>query len=140
MIQSVSFSSAVFGAFAELYLCFLVSASAKKYQGNYNLRNLKKMSGRIKFFFFGKRKSMFCFLKKLFAFQTFFKLDFITQIIYCIIHRCLYSLFILFLFSYISSEETERRNNVNPSYKSKSSTTKWMKKEARGIIAWTLNM
>ena len=131
MIQSVSFSSAAFGAFAESYLCFLVYML---------LRNLKKMSGRKKYFFFGRRKAMFFFIKKLFVFQTFFKLDFVTQIIYCIIHRCLYSLFILFLFSYISSEETERRNNVNPSDKSKSSTTQWMKKEARGIIAWTLNM
>ena len=30
MIQSVSFTSAAFKAFAEAYLCFLVSASEKK--------------------------------------------------------------------------------------------------------------
>ena len=30
MIQSVSFTSAALEAFAEAYLCFLVSASAKK--------------------------------------------------------------------------------------------------------------
>ena len=30
MIQSASFTSAAFEAFAEAYLCFLVSASAKK--------------------------------------------------------------------------------------------------------------
>ena len=30
MIQSVSFTSAAFEAFAEAYLCFLVSTSAKK--------------------------------------------------------------------------------------------------------------
>ena len=30
MIQSVSFTSAAFEAFAEAYRCFLVSASAKK--------------------------------------------------------------------------------------------------------------
>ena len=30
MIQSVSFTSAAFEAFAEAYICFLVSASAKK--------------------------------------------------------------------------------------------------------------
>ena len=30
MIQSVSFTCAAFEAFAEAYLCFLVSASAKK--------------------------------------------------------------------------------------------------------------
>ena len=44
-----------------------------------------------------------------------FKLDFITQIIYCIIHKCLYSLFILLSFFYISFQETERRNNAKPS-------------------------
>ena len=30
MIQSIGFTSAVFEAFAETYLCFLVSASAQK--------------------------------------------------------------------------------------------------------------
>ena len=30
MVQSASFTSAAFEAFAEAYLCFLVSASAKK--------------------------------------------------------------------------------------------------------------
>ena len=51
-----------------------------------------------------ERKAMFVSLKKkvIFDFNTTFKPDFITQIIYCIIHRCLCSHFILFLFSYIS--------------------------------------
>ena len=40
--------------------------------------------------------------KVIFVFHTIFKLDFITNIIYSFIHRCMYSVFILFLFSYIS--------------------------------------
>ena len=34
VIQSLSFTSAAFEAFARVYLCFLVSASAKKCGGN----------------------------------------------------------------------------------------------------------
>ena len=34
MIHSVSFTSAAFEAFTEVYLCFLVSASAKKKKKN----------------------------------------------------------------------------------------------------------
>ena len=34
IIQSVSFTSAAFGAFAEAYLCFLLSVSAKKKETN----------------------------------------------------------------------------------------------------------
>ena len=50
-----------------------------------------------------KKKSNVSLNKKvIFVFHTIFKLDFIMQIIYCIIHRSLYPLFILFLFSYIS--------------------------------------
>ena len=41
------------------------------------------------------------------------QLDFMTQIIYCIIHRCLYSLFIHLLFSYVSFQETRHRKNTN---------------------------
>ena len=59
---------------------------------------------------------MFRLLEKLFfVFHTIFKFDFITQDNYCIIHKCLYSPFILF-FSYISFSETEYRNNDNSSY------------------------
>ena len=46
-----------------------------------------------------------CSIKKvIFVFHKTFNLDFITQIINCIIHRCLYSLFILFC-SFISVSE-----------------------------------
>ena len=42
------------------------------------------------------KKVIFFNKKVIFVFHTIFKLDFITQIIYCIIHRCLCSHFILF--------------------------------------------
>ena len=117
MIQSVSFTSAAFEAFAEAYLCFLVSASAKKNAEVIKfLGILKKYVSENKIYFCSRKKSNVSLNKKvIFVFHTIFKLDFITQIIYCIIHRCLYSLFILFLFSYISFYETEHRHNVNPS-------------------------
>ena len=43
------------------------------------------------------------------------KLDFMTQIIYCILHRCLYFIFKLLLFYYISFQETGYKKNINPS-------------------------
>ena len=97
MIQSVSFTSAAFKYFAEGYLCFLASASAIRF-----LRILRKYVPKNKCFHL-KKKSNVSFNKKvIFVFRMIFKLYFITQqIIYCIIHRCLYSLFILLLFSYI---------------------------------------
>ena len=98
MIQSVSFTSAAFEAFAEAYLCFLVSASAKKNAEVIKfLGILKKYVSKNKIYFCSRKKSNVSLNKKvIFVFHTIFKLDFITQIIYCITHRCLYSLFILF--------------------------------------------
>ena len=91
-------------AFAEAYLCFLVSASAKKNAEAIKfLGILKKYVSRNKIYFRLKKKSNVSLNKKvIFIFRTIFKFDFITQIIYCIIHRCLYSFFIQFLFSCIS--------------------------------------
>ena len=64
---------------------------------------LKKYVSENKIYFCSRKKSNVSLNKKvIFVFHTIFKLDFITQIIYCIIHRCLCSLFILFLFSSIS--------------------------------------
>ena len=52
-------------------------------------------------------------LKKVtFVFHTFFKLEFMAQIIYCIIYKYMYPHFILFLFYYISLQETGPRNNM----------------------------
>ena len=94
MIQSVSFTSAVFKAFAEAYLCFLVSALSKKM-----LRYITKFLGILKTNL-SENKIYFCSRKKssevIFVFHTIFKLDFITQIIYWISQRCLYPHFIIF--------------------------------------------
>ena len=99
MIQSVSFTSAAFEAFAEAYLCFLVSASAKKNAEVIKfLGILKKYVSENKINFWSKKKSNVSLNKKvIFVFHKIFKLDFIKQVIYCVIHRCLYSLFILSL-------------------------------------------
>ena len=67
MIQSVSFSSAAFEAFAKAYLYFSVSSLVKKIKikkkrsrGIQILRNHKKsMSPRINFFFLKKEKQCF---------------------------------------------------------------------------------
>ena len=104
MIQSVSFTSAAFEDFTEAYLCFLVSATAKE---NDEVRKflgiLKKYVSENKIDFCSGKKSNVSLNKKVIVvFHTIFKLDIITQIIYCIIHRCLRSHFLLFLLSYIS--------------------------------------
>ena len=60
MIQSVSFTSAAFEAFAEAYLCFLVSASAKKKQNAEAIKFLgilKKYVSNNKIYFCLKKKS-----------------------------------------------------------------------------------
>ena len=55
----------------------------------------KKMLNKI--YFCSRKKSNVLLNKKvIFVFHTIFELDFITQIIYCIIHRYLCSHFILF--------------------------------------------
>ena len=71
---------------------------------------LKKYVSKNKIFFIQERKAIFLLIKKLFfVFHTIFKLDFITQIIYCIINRRLCSHFILFFVILYQS----LRNNVN---------------------------
>ena len=105
MIQSVSFTIAAFEAFAEAYISMFFSiclskqnAEVIKFWGT-----LKKYVSDNKILFASGKKSNVSLNKKVsFVFHTIFKLDFITQIIYCIIHRCLCSHFILFLFSYIN--------------------------------------
>ena len=58
---------------------------------------LKKYVSENKIYFCSRKKSNVSLNKKvIFVFHTISKLDFITQIIYCIIHRCLCSHFILF--------------------------------------------
>ena len=60
------------------------------------------MTPRTKYIFVQERKALFRLIKKLFLSFTQFSNNSITQIICCIIHRCLCSHFILFFFSYIT--------------------------------------
>ena len=58
---------------------------------------LKKDVFENKIYFSSRKKSNLLLNKKvIFIFHTIFKLDFIKQIIYCIIHRCLRFHFIFF--------------------------------------------
>ena len=75
MIQSVSFTSAAFEAFAEAYLCFLVSASAKKENNNAEAIKFLEILKKIRLpeqniFLFKKEKSNILLNKKLFLFFT----------------------------------------------------------------------
>ena len=91
MIQSASFTSAAFEAFAEAYLSFLVSAEVdtkKTVEVIKFLGILKKYVSKNKIYFCSRKKSNVSLNKKvIFVFHTISKLDFITQIIDCIIHR-----------------------------------------------------
>ena len=90
-------TSASFEAFAEVYLYFLVSAFAKKNAETTKfLEIFKKNVSKNKIYFCFKEESNFLLNNKvIFVFHMIFNLNFITQMIYCIIHICLYSLFIL---------------------------------------------
>ena len=78
MILSWRFTSAAFEAFAEPYLCFLVSASAKKKKKK-NAEVIKflgilkeNMSSWIKYIFVQERKAIIRLIKKLFLSFTQF--------------------------------------------------------------------
>ena len=70
-----------------LFSTCLGQKTAKKYI----LRNLKKYISKNEIYFSLKKES------NVLNISDIFKLYFVTQIIYSIIHRCLYSIFILFL-------------------------------------------
>ena len=95
-MQHSKFASAVgkYWGFAEVYLCFLMSVSAKRIAEAIGI--LKKYVSKSKIYFCLKKKSNVLLNKNYFClshnFQTWFhKAD---HLLYC--HRCLYSLFILF--------------------------------------------
>ena len=93
MIQSVNFTSATFESFAEGYLCFFSICLAKKKNAKAIkfLEILKKYVSKNKIYFCLKNKSNVSLNKKvIFFFHKIFKLGFIKQVIYCVIHRCLY--------------------------------------------------
>ena len=97
MIQSVSFTSAAFETFAKAYLFFSICLGKKYAEVIKFLGILKKYVSENKIYFCSRKKINVLLNKKvIFIFHTIFNLDFVMQIIYCIIHRCLYSLFLLF--------------------------------------------
>ena len=81
MIQSVSFTSAAFEAFAEAYLCFLVSASAKKNAEVIRfLGILKKYVSKNKIYFCSRKKSKILLNEKvIFVFTQFSNLMYYPQ-------------------------------------------------------------
>ena len=81
MIQSVSFTSAALEAFAEAYLCFLVSASAKKNAEVIRfLGILKKYVSKNKIYFCSRKKSKISLNEKvIFVFTQFSNLMYYPQ-------------------------------------------------------------
>ena len=99
-----SFTSAVFQAFAKAYLCLLVSALAKIALNSMVIKFLgilKKYVSENKIYFCSRKKNNTSLNKKLnFLFDKIFILDFITQIIYYIIHRCKWNIETMLIFPY----------------------------------------
>ena len=102
MIRSVSFTSAAFEVFAEAYHMFFSICLAKKNGEVIKfLGILKNYVSKNRNYFCSRKKSNVLLNKKVISvFHTIFKLNLITQIIYCIIHKCLCSHFLISLFSY----------------------------------------
>ena len=144
MIQWVSFTSAAFEAFAEAYLCFFSICLDRKNAEAIKFPGILKINvSKNKIYFCLKKKSNVSLNKKvIFVFHTIFKLDFITQIIYCIIHRCLYSLFILFcsLISVSKKRNIEIMLTLPYSYNWQKFNNKMNEKRRQSIRVWTLNI
>ena len=89
----------IWGFYRGIFMFFSICLGKKKKNAEVIkfLGILKKYFSENKIYFCSRKKSNVSLNKKvIFVFHTIFKLDFITQIIYCIIHRCLCSHFILF--------------------------------------------
>ena len=114
MIQSVSFTSAAFGGFCQgISMFFSICVNRKNAEVIKFFGILKKYVSENKIYFCSRKESNVLNKKIIFVLNTILKLDFIMQIIYCIIHRGLCSHFILFLYSSISLQEMEHRNSVS---------------------------
>ena len=97
------YQSSMWGFWRGISMFFSICLGKKNAEVIKFLGILKKYVSDNKIYFCPIKKSIFLLNKKIiFVFHTIFRSDFIKQIIYCIIHRCLGSHFILFLFSYIS--------------------------------------
>ena len=90
---STFYQCSIWGFCRSLSMFFSICLGRKK-NAEAILRNLKKnISLRIKYISLKKKSNVSLNKKVIFVFHTIFKLDFITQIIYCIIHICFYSYF-----------------------------------------------
>ena len=107
------FKSVTFEAFAEAYISmvFSIYLSKRNAQVIKFLGIFKKYVSENKIYFCSRKKSNVLLDKKvIFVFHSIFKLDFITQVIYCISFTdvcVLISYF--FLFCYVSLLEMEHR-------------------------------
>ena len=122
------------------YLWFLVSASAKR---NAEVTKFLGISENKINFRLRKKSKVSLNKKVIFVLHAVFKLDFITHIIYCIIHRGLCSHLLPFCSLISFSKEKNFRNNVNLFLfiqSAKVKKNKMNEKEARSNIVWTMNM
>ena len=108
MIHSVSFTNVAFEAFAKEYLCFLVSASAKKKKKCWGkfLVILKKYLSKNKMYVCLKKSNVSLNKKVIFVFHMIFKLDFVTHHLLLSTDVCI--LFWYFFCSLISSVSKKR--------------------------------
>ena len=91
---------------------------------------LKKYVSKNKIYFCSRKKSNVSLNKKvIFVFHTIFKLDFIMQIIYCIIHRCTWVLISYIFCSLISAS---KKWNIE--------TMLTFPRSYKSIRVWTLNI
>ena len=97
------YQCSIWGFCRSISIFFSICLSKKNVEVIKFLGISKRYVSENKINFWSKKKSNVSLNKKVvFVFHKIFKLDFITRIIYCIIHRCLCSHIILFLFFYIS--------------------------------------
>ena len=96
------FYQGIIGVFCRGISMFFSICLAKKKKNAETIKFLgilKKYVSKNKIYFCLKKKSNVLLNEKgFFVFHKIFKLDFLMQIVDCIIHRCLYSLSILFCF------------------------------------------
>ena len=137
------YQCSIWGFWRGISLFFSICLGKKNAEVIKFLGILKKYVSENKIYFCSRKKSNVSLNKKvIFVFHTIFKLDFITQIIYCILHRCMY--FLLFsyytffsLVSVLQSIETMLTLEIQLAIVQQK---KWTIKEATSIRAWTLNM
>ena len=132
------YQCSVWGFCPGISMFFSISLGKKNAEVIKILGILNKYVSENKICFCSSKKSNVSLNKKVICvFRTIFKLDFITQIIYCITHRCSHFIFFCSLISVSKKWDIEAMLTFPYLYIwQKLTTTKWMKKEARGIRVW----